>query len=371
MKNPFMGKNNTSLYKKVAIWFAVSLSVVSSFMVTLPLLANSAASQFCHDNGGAHVSACIDLLNLIGPGHTSSDIQNLLSDKTFMKNLQQYEQKLSTTPTSTPATNQDTRPLFDTYLFRHGYEVAPTLTPTGGPSTCGPLNKPVTSTESRERVKFFRASVNLTVYSYNLDKSCSYQATWQLSKGLQATGCAYATAYFKDKMSTPITYQLPPSSNSFILNQDQLLYASKLESDTTQFIAKFDGTQTRTVALAPFFMLCDELGDTIVPKSGSTLTVGNATLNFTVLNRQSDPDGWCTATATANTYNCVLDWPNQVSVLKHETSPDFTGQMPYCQPSWLSDTAKRATKKYSYHCGFISDTPADTAVSPPSTVKIS
>lgn len=367
MKTPFMGKNNTSFYKKVAIWFAVSLSVVSSFIVTLPLLANSAADQFCHNNGGAHVSACTDLLNLIGSSHASSDIQTLLSDKTFMTNLQQYEQKLSITPT---ATTQDTRPLFDTYLFRHGYEVDPTLTVTGGPSNCGQLNKPVTLTQSRERVKFFRASVNLTVYSHNLDKSCSYQMTWNLSSPLQVAGCSYATAYFKDKMSTPITYQLPPSANSFTLNQDQLLYASKLESNTTQFIAKFDGTQTSTVAVAPFFMVCDNLGATIVPKNGSTLTVGNATLNFTVLNKQSDPDGWCTATATANTYNCVLDWPNQVSVLTHETAPDFAGQLPYCQPTWISNIAKRATKNYTYHCGFIDNTPVDTAVSP-STVRIS
>jgi hypothetical protein len=363
MKNPFTSRNNASLCKKVVIWFAISLSIVSSLIVTLPLLANGSISnsQFCQDNGGAHVSTCMDLLKLIGPDHASPDMLTLLGDKTFMQKLQAYEQKSSATATPTAtAKPQNTGPSFDTYLFRHGYEVDPTLTPTGGSGNCGQMNRPVTLNKSKDNVAFFGSSVNLTVYSFDLKQNCSYQASWNLASTLQIKGCSYATAYFKDKMSIPITYQLLPSSDSFLLSQGQLLYTSTLESTITQIIAKFDSTQTKTVAVAPFYLVCDNLRDPIVPQNGSTLMLGNATLTFTVLNRQSDPDGWCTPTMIANTYNCVLDWPNKVSILKHETSPDFAGQFPFCQPSWLSDLAKRAKKDYSYSCGFIDNTSGTT-----------
>lgn len=94
MKNPVTNRNNRSFFGKVAIGLAVSLSIVSSLIVTLPLLANSKTSntQFCQDNGGAHVAACTDLLKLIGPDHAPSDMLPLLTDKTFMRKLQEYEQ---------------------------------------------------------------------------------------------------------------------------------------------------------------------------------------------------------------------------------------------------------------------------------------
>ena len=365
MKNHFISRTND---RKIVLLLAMGLSIVSALLLQFPSLAyvQTSDDQFCKENASSHLAACANLLKLVGPNHVSSEMQTLLADKNFMQKLQDYEQKsaMTLTPSSSPSPS----PGFDTYLFKSGTRVNPAFIPTGGSSDCGSSVTPVASpTPSSETIAFFGSSVTLDAYSFNLKQGCSYQVSWPLTKELQKAGCSYGTGYFKDKMSMPITYQLLPSTDSFVLGSGQPLYTSILESDTTQIVAKFDSTQTATVTVAPFYVVCDVSGTPINPSNQKTVQVGNATLTFTVQNRESNPDGWCTATATANVYNCVLNWPLEVRVYKHNTSPTSAGQLPYCEPSWLSNPAKRETKRYSYSCGFpsgASNTSTPTTGSP-------
>ncbi len=363
MKKLFRSRKNISLFGRTATWLTMSLMVVSSLIMTLPLLANAgtADSQFCSDNGQGHTSACEHILGLIGPSHLSSTELTLLDDKTFMGKLQAYEQSFSSNlqATATSVAHEAiVNPKFDAGIFRHGYQVVPIVTPTGGPGNCAPSNKPITLTKSSDTVNFFDATVNTSAYTFSIGQGCSYQASWNLFPSTQLTGCAYATAYLKDKMNAPILYQVgsAPSDDSFTLDGGLTLYSSLLDSTTKQITAKFDSTQAKTVSIAPFYMECGHLRTAISPMDGSTLTLGNATLVFTVLKKNSDPDGWCTATQIANTYNCVLDWGNDAHVFNDETTPQHPGQAPYCQPSWLTHhTGKgsvRAQNGYWYTCGF-------------------